>query len=184
MVAYSTLGHKLSPTYLQATKSTLERFGLRPDMLQVAPTATSRLGNWTVNYVPILDRHAYLFMSDRTFFNFPILQGKNKIELEDMPGFLQHGISKLLESFGVSEEMIAGFLSDFEEIAVTRVQDKSSLAMHAAIVADYAHVLRKGGSAGQNLSEAIIRVNNLPRRKLAWATSIEATLSLLASSVA
>ena len=174
----------MSPTYLQATKSTLERLGLRPETLQHAPAATSRLGNWTVNYVPIANRYAYLFMSDRTYLNFPILQGKQQIELQDMPGFLQHGLSQLLESFGVSAELIKATLAELEVIAVTKVQDKSSLAVHAAIVSEYAHVLRLGGGANQNLSEAVLRVNNLPRRKLGGATSQEATLGLLASSAA
>jgi hypothetical protein len=175
----------LNATYLQATKSVLERFDLRPEALQPAPPAKSRLGNWTVNFVPIAKRHAYLFMSDRTYLNFPIFQGKKKVDLQDIPGFLQHGVSQVLGHLGVDQARIEEVLAEFSEVAVTRVQDKSSLAMHAAIVADYAHVLRGGGGVGpENITGAVLRVNGLPRRKLGWATSSEATLEVLPSSAA
>ena len=123
-------------------------------------------------------------MSDRTYLNFPILEGKQQIQLQDLSGFLQHGLSQLLATFRVDAELIQATLVELEVVAVTRVQDKSSLAVHAAIVSDYAHVLRISGGANRNLDEAVLRVNNLPRRKLGGATSREATLELLATSAA
>ncbi len=57
--------------------------------------------------------------------------------------------------------------------------------MHAAIATDYAKILQSiGGMGTHNLTEAILRVNELPRRKLNWANSKEATLLLLAASEA
>jgi len=120
---------------------------------------------------------AYLFMSDRTYLNFPILEGKQKVVLQDMPAFLQHGLRQLLEGMGARPEQVDAAVADLDEIAVTRATNRSSLAMHAAIADDYAHVLRRLGGLGMhNLSVAIGRVNGLPRRKLRSATSVEATL--------
>ncbi len=124
-------------------------------------------------------------MSDRTYLNFPILQGKNKVEMEDMPAFLQHGLQQMLTNFQVPDNQIARTLTDFEEIAVTRATSRSSLAMHAAIANDYAQILQSiGGIGTHNLTEVILRVNELPRRNLNWANSKEATLLLLAASEA
>ena len=174
-----------TPTYLQCTQAVLKGFGLRPEDLQPAPASVSRLGNWTLNRVPIGNRTAYLFMSDRTYLNFPILEGRERVQLQDMPGFLQHGLNQLLTSIGATPSQVKSALSDLEEIAVTRASSRSSQAMHAAIVDDYAHVMREpGGIPIQRLSEAIARVNELPRKKLQWATSFEATLELLSSSAA
>jgi hypothetical protein len=128
---------------------------------------------------------AFLFMSDRTYLNFPILEGKERVELQDMPAFLQHGLNQLLTAISSTPAQIKSALLDLEEIAVTRAASRSSQAMHAAIVDDYAHVMRNpGGIPMHRLSEAITRVNELPRKKLQWATSVEATLELLASSAA
>jgi hypothetical protein len=177
--------HVPTLTYLQCTRAVLDGFGLNPADLQSAPNAVSRLGNWTLNRVPIADRMAYLFMSDRTYLNFPILEGKNKVELQDMPAFLQHGLHQILSGIGASPQQIQAAVADLDEIAVTRATSRSSQAMHAAIVVDYAHVLRGlGGLGTHNLSRAINEVNDLPRRKLQWATSVEATLELLASGAA
>ena len=174
-----------TPTYLQCTRAVLEGFGLKPSSLQAAPQAVSRLGNWTMNRVPIGDRMAYLFMSDRTYLNFPILEGESAVEFQDMPGFLQHGLQQLLPSIGATPQQVQAAVTDLNEVAVTRTTSRSSLAMHAAIVDDYAHVLRGlSGLGTHNLSTAIGRVNGLPRRKLQWATSAEATLELLAASAA
>jgi hypothetical protein len=124
-------------------------------------------------------------MSDRTYLNFPILEGRERVELQDMPGFLQHGLNQLLTSIGAKPSQVESALSDLEEIAVTRTSSRSSQAMHAAIVDDYAHVMREpGGIPIQRLSEVIARVNGLPRKKLQWAASFEATLELLSSSAA
>ena len=173
------------PAYLQCTKAVLTGFGLLPSNLEVAPAATARLGNWTVNRVPIGDRTAFLFMSDRTYLNFPILEGRNKVDLQDMPGFLQHGLTQLLSAFSVPESSIKDAIAEVEVIALTRATNRSSLAMHAAIVDDYAHILQGlGGMGTHNLSEAIARVNDLPRRKLEWSTSREATLAILTAGAA
>ncbi len=134
-----------TPTYLQCTRAVLEGFGLRPEELQPAPAAVSRLGNWTLNKVPIGDRMAFLFMSDRTYLNFPILEGKERVELQDLPAFLQHGLNQLLTAIGATPAQIRSALSDLEEIAVTRAASRSGQAMHAAIVDDYAHVMRDPG---------------------------------------
>ncbi len=128
---------------------------------------------------------AYVFMSDRTYLSLPILEGKNTVELRDMPAFLQHGLQQLLSGIGVGSQQVEAALAELAEIAITRASSRSSQAMHAAIVDDYAHVLRGlGGLGTHNLSEAIARVNDLPRRKLQWATAAEATLELLAASAA
>jgi hypothetical protein len=174
-----------APSYLQCTRAVLEGFGIAPSSLQAAPAATSRLGNWTLNRVRIGGRMAYLFMSDRTYLNFPILEGRNAVELDDMPAFLQHGLQQLLPTIGVKPSQVESALADFVEIAVTRASSRSSLAMHAAVVDDYAQILEHlGGLGTHNLSEAIARVNALPRRNLQWATSAEATLAVLAASAA
>ena len=128
---------------------------------------------------------AYLFMSDRTYLNFPILEGEKAVELQDMPAFLQHGLYQLLSAIGATPQQVSAAVEDLQEIAVTRATNRSSQAMHATVTSDYAHQLRGlGGLGTHNLSEAIGRVNDLPRRKLEWATSVEATLELLAASAA
>ena len=174
-----------TPTYLQCTASVLEGFGIDPSSLQAAPPATARLGNWTLNRVLIGNRGAYLFMSDRTYLNFPILEGKTAVELQDMPAFLQYGLQQLLSGAAATPAQIEAALSDMQEIAVTRATSRSAQATHAAITKDYANVLQgRGGLGTHNLSSAIEHVNELPRRKLDWSTSIEATLELLAACAA
>ena len=172
-------------TYLQCTRPVLEHFGLDPKEIAEAPSATSRLGNWTMNRICIADRVAYLFMSDRTYLSFPILEGKESVQFTDLSAFLQHGVTLLLEGLNVSKLVIATVIAEFEAVAIARATDRSTLAMHAAVAADYAHMARGFGGLGtHNLSKAISMVNGLPRRKLNWSTSEEVTLELLGASAA
>jgi hypothetical protein len=169
--------------YLQCTKAIQRTLGIGG--LAEAPVAESVLGNWTVNNVPLGGRRAFLFMSDRSLLSFPLMEGQRAVEAHHMLGFLVHGISKLLDELNAPKRAAALLLRDTDDVVLTKAPNRSLLAVHSAIAADYFHrVERAGGIARCKLGEIITTVNETPRSKLSWSTSFEVTLALLKEAAA
>jgi hypothetical protein len=169
--------------YLQCTKSVQRKRGIAGPA--EAPVAESVLGNWTVNHVPVGERRAFLFMSDRSLLSFPLLEGQRAVETHHMLDFLAHRITQLLESLNAPKRAMARLLRDTDEVVLTKAPNRLLLAIHSAIATDYFHrVNRAGGVDRCNLGEIIAAVNETPRSKLNWSTSFEVTLALLQEAAA
>ena len=159
--------------------------GVDKDELRLAPEAESILGNWSVNYIPIGRRNAFLFMSDRTLLSFPIMEGKLPFQMQDMPTFLGHGLNLLMKMTELPEGSYAKTLTDLDEVALTKAGKQSILGLHRALAEDYDfRVNRAGGIQQCDLGLVIAAVNQTPRAKLKFATSFEVATELLTESAA
>ena len=99
---------------------------------------------------------------------------------QDMPSFLAHGVTQLLQFMRQDPGDIAKLIPDFDEICICKATDKSLQTVFSAVAADYVHQLnQQGGKAAKSLNEIIHSVNSMPRATLAWKTSFEASLALL-----
>jgi hypothetical protein len=166
--------------YLQSTKKTLSRLGLGREKLAGPGSTDAVLGNWFVNIVPMGGREAFLFMSTRSLLSFPIMIGKLKPGPKNMPSFVQHGVTLLLQSMKVPRAQSKRLLQDLNEIVICTNTDKSLIGVHNAIAAQYFQAM---ASQGDHLA-VIERANATPRATLGWFTSLEVTSHLLAASVA
>jgi hypothetical protein len=167
--------------YLQATKKALTRLGLGRETLGAPGLTQSALGNWFVNVVPMGGREAYLFMSTRSLLSFPLMIGRLEPEPNDMHAFLARGIHALLPSMRVPTSQTTLLLQDLNTLALCANHDKSLIGIHSAIANDY---VQGWGNFNGDLGALINGVNARPRATLKWATSIEASLTLLAARVA
>ena len=159
--------------------------GVDKEELRIAPEAESILGNWSVNYIPIGSRNAFLFMSDRTLLSFPIMEGKLPFQMQDMPTFLGHGLNLLMKMTDLPEGRYARILMDVDQVAPTRAGNQSILGLHRALAEDYDYrVNRACGIQRSDLGVVIAAVNQTPRAKLKFATSFEVTRDLLSESAA
>ena len=159
--------------------------GIGDEELREAPPAESVLGNWSVNYVPIGSRFAFVFMSDRSLLSFPILEGKQAFEMRDMPSFLGHGLSQIMRMMSLPEDKYARLLEDTNEVALVKPSSQSILGLHRSISSDYDYrVASAGGINKCDLGSVIAAVNQTPRAKLKFATSFEVTSALLAPGAA
>ena len=171
--------------YLQATKKAIAALGLDPDSLSPPSESTAPLGNWITNVVPIGKRQAYLFVNCRTLLSFPILIGKQKPVLQDMPQFLHHGLLQLAQWLKFSKYNMELVTTGLDKIAFCVNEDKSLLAVVRSLAADYAHRIQLSHELqGKSLESIIPAINSTPRAKLGYKTSAEITLEVLRASVA
>jgi hypothetical protein len=169
--------------YFQATKKTRDELGVGRLAFAGSGSTESRLGNWLVNVVPMGGRYAFLFASTRSLLSFPMFVGQRQPEPADMPTFLAHGVGLLLPSLGIPKHRVAALLSEFDEVALCKATSKSELGVHAAIAADYFHLMERAGRRA-DIGAVIKEVNSMPRAPLGWRTAFEVTQELLASSEA
>jgi hypothetical protein len=167
--------------YLQATKKALSRLGVDRDALEEPGHTESALGNWLVNVVPMGGREAYLFMSTRSLLSFPIMIGALKPGPSDMLSFLEHRIRMLLKELRVPRSQGTLLLQDLNEVALCAVKDWSLVAIYSAVANDY---FQAWDDFKGNPGALVAEVNSRPRASLKWATPAEASLELLARSVA
>jgi hypothetical protein len=169
--------------YLQATKKARDELGVGRLELAAPGHTESRLGNWLVNVVPIAGRYAFLYASSRALLSFPMFVGQRQPTPADMPTFLAHGVAQLLPTLGIPKGTIDALLSDFDEVALCKATNKSELGVHAAIAADYFHLMDRAGQEA-DIGATIHEVNSMPRAPLGWRTAFEVTQELLANSEA
>ncbi len=166
--------------YLQTTQKARDELGIGRQRLDTAGETASPLGNWMLNVVPVGGRWALLFMSTRSFLSFPMMLGQHQPTLQDIPSFMTHGLSLLMREIRASNDHRDRLLQSFDEIFVCKARDRSLLAVHSAIAADYFHRIdRMGGMDRANMDEVISHVNSTPRALLGYKTSFEASAALL-----
>jgi hypothetical protein len=174
-----------SVIYLQCTNQVRRMLGIEKEELRLAPAAESILGNWSVNHIPICGRNALLFMSDRSLLSFPILEGKLPFQMQDMPTFLGHGLSQLMNIANLPETSFAKVLKDMNEVALTKTGSQSILGLHRSLARDYDYLVGQAGGIRQaNLGSIIAAVNQTPRAKLKFATSFQVVRELLTENAA
>ncbi len=106
--------------------------------------------------------------------------GRLPFSVADMPSFMGHGLTQLMEMMAAPKDSYASLLEDAREVVIAKSGSQSLLAMHRAIAEDYSHRIAKSGGIHKcSLSELILSVNQAPRAKLNWANSMETTLELL-----
>jgi hypothetical protein len=161
--------------YLHATDKARKAIGIGRGVLASAPhSSNATLGDWMVNVVPIGHREAFLFMSTSSLLSFPIFIGRLEPTLEDVPGFLSHGVTHLIQIMGASDPKASRLRREFEEIAVCKATDKSLLGVFSAVAADYFYrVEHMGGLARADLDAVAAEVNSMPRATLGWQSSLE-----------
>ena len=169
--------------YLQATQRARDLLGIGERPLDPPLETQSALGNWLLNVIPIRDRFALLFVSESTQLSFPIMLGQQAPSVEDLPAFLEHGLTGLLKAMRTPRAQSSLLLQDMAEIRLSKPGSNSALALLRAVAADYGHHTRPAKRGEDlNLGEVIASVNELPRAKLEWKSSFEASAELLASA--
>ena len=166
--------------YLQATKKAIAALGLDPASLGPSSESTAPLGNWIINLIPIGNRQAYLFVNCKTLLSFPILIGKHKPVLQDLPQFLNHGLVQLINWLNLSTRNTELATMSLDRIAFCVAEDRSLLGVIRSLATDYEHRTQLSNDLqGRSLGSIIPAINSTPRATLNYKTSAEKALEVL-----
>jgi hypothetical protein len=170
--------------YLKCTGDVQKAIGLRKENLADALPSEAPLGNWYVHRFNLDRGKAYIFMSEATLLSFILFQGKKPVTAESLPGMLIAGLSQLLEMRGLPAPAIRRAIEPFSNGLYARTNSHSDLGSLTDLILHYQWAIeRNGGLAQCDLTSIIMKLNEMPQRRLKWATSWDLTQSALSLKI-
>ncbi len=168
--------------YLKCTNEVQKTIGLKKANLAAASFSDAALGNWYVNRFKIGRKNVFIFMSDATLLSFILLQGKKPVTVTSLPLFLLGGLQQLLEMRSFSDLSISKVLQPYSVGLFAKTDSRSDLGSLNDLVNCYDHMIEfEGGLDHCNLTGIIMKVTDMPQRKLKWSTSWDVTTQRLGS---
>ena len=168
--------------YLKCTNAVLRHIRLRKDGLETASPSPAVFGNWYVNLFPVDGRIAFLYMSERTFLSFILMEGM-KIDAARLSGAFIGGLAQVLAIESYSELTIDRVVADYEQGMFAHSRDASDLGSLTNLIQDYRGAIDdEGGLVRCDIGRIIMMINRRPNKRLGWHTPLEMTAQLLDSA--
>ncbi len=137
------------------------------------------LGDWCATLVPLEERVAALFMSQRSLLSFVILEGQ-RFDPEAIAKVFWGGLSQTLAQAGYKAAKVKQVVNSYSELVLVANASKSHNAQLTNLGRDFAHFVKvSGGMARSDIGAAIQNINQRPREALQWETPEEVTHALL-----
>lgn len=168
---------------LKCTAKVQEAVGLtRNDLTDAAPSAAP-LGDWYVNRFHASRRTVFIFMSEGTLLSFILFQGIRPVDRQSFPVMFMAGLDQLLRMRGVSEAAIDRALQNYSEVGFARTSSRADLGSLNDLMSHYRWIIEsEGGIDRCDLTSIIMKLNEMPQRRLGWNSSWDATHSRLYKS--
>lgn len=158
--------------YLKCTATVQKVVGLRKENLADAMETEAPLGNWYVNRFVADRKQIYIFMSESTLLSFILFKGKRPVTVESLPHMMLGGLQQLLEMRGLPSAAIEKALHHYESGTYAITDSRSTLGTLNDLVHLYRYMIEsQGGLASCDLTAIIMKINEIPQRKLEWNNS-------------
>lgn len=169
--------------YLKCTAAVQRAVGLRKKNLPDVDATNAPLGSWCVNRFEADEREIYIFMSESTLLSFILFKGQKPVTVHSLPNMLLAGLRQLLEMRRLPGDAIDRALKHYESGAYAKTDSRSSLGSLNDLARCYQHMIEfEGGLGACDLTAIIMKINDMPQRKLEWNSSwdvVQAKLAVL-----
>jgi hypothetical protein len=165
---------------LQCTRKLLLQLNALPGAEATLPESKPGfLGDWCATLIPVEERVAALFMSQRSLLSFAILEGQ-RFNPEAIGKVFWGGLSQTLAQAGYKAAKVKQVVNSYSELVLAPIASKSQNAQLTNLGRDFAHFIEvSGGLERCDIGAAIQNINQRPREALQWETSEEVTRALL-----
>jgi len=138
------------------------------------------LGNWYVNQFIADRRKFFIFMSESTLLSFVLHKGKRPITCDLLQDAFQSGLEHLLAMRGFPMEVVGKTLAPYADGVIAKTDSRSSLGSMNDLVHIYRHMIEYDGwQEGLGLTGIMMKINDMPQRKLDWSDSWRAVETIL-----
>jgi len=156
---------------IRCTKKVYDLLGIKNTELNECKETDALLGNWYANIFKIERRKALIFMSEKTFYSFIILDVR-KDNIKNIAAAFYLGLKQSLEREGFDDIAINMFLSDCKNIELTKTNSRTILGNLNDLVEQYKFSIYYDGSLSYcDIIDIIKNINRMPQRNLNWSTS-------------
>lgn len=158
--------------YLKCTAGVQKAVGLRKESLADADAKDAPLGSWCANRFEADGRKIYIFMSESTLLSFILFQGQKPVTVQSLPNMLLAGLRQLLEMRGLPSDAIERAFTHYDCGVYAKTDSRSSLGSLNDLVRCYQQMIEfQGGLGACDLTGIIMKINDMPQRKLGWGSS-------------
>lgn len=166
--------------YLKCTGVVQKALGLPKGLVADALPSSAPLGHWYVHRFDLGRRKAYVFMSETTLLSFILFQGKKPVTAESLPNMMLAGLEQLLQMRGMGVDTIERAMAHYREGMFAKTDSRQALGSLNDLVQRYQWMVDYDGGLDRcDLSRIILGTNEMPQRRLGWATSWDITQSKL-----
>lgn len=139
------------------------------------------LGHWYVNQFVADRRKLFIFMSESTLLSFVLHKGKKPIARDSLQDAFQSGLEHLLAMRGFPMEVVDKALARYSNGVIAKTDSRSSLGSMNDLVHIYRRMIEYDGWQGDaGLTRIMMKVNDMPQRRLDWSVSWRAVQTILA----
>lgn len=157
---------------LKCTAEVRKAIGLPQKQLADTQSSTAPLGHWYVHRFAIGKTLFLLFMSEPTLLSFVLRQGRRPLDAYTLPDMFLAGLQQLLSLKGMGAAAIARTMAPCHTGLFGKTDSRKALGSMNDLIRCYTvNVEAQGGLASCNLTDIIMRLNDMPQRRLDWATS-------------
>ncbi|CAA0113692.1 Uncharacterised protein [BD1-7 clade bacterium] len=166
---------------LRCTNKIIRRCRIDKEHLKENGPSETIFGDWYCTLFEIDGRNATIYMSEKSFLSFIMLEG-GRITPEKLSMCLLGGLGQALEMEGFDDKVIDEILRQHEEGSFSSIKDLSISGVMNAIARDYQWIIEGvGGLEMCDIGAIIQHVNTMPRKKIDFASASEKTKELISS---
>lgn len=138
------------------------------------------LGHWYVNQFVADRRKYFIFMSEKTLLSFVQQKGRKPVTRDTLQEAFQSGLEHLLAMRGFPVEVVEKTLALYAYGVIARTDSRSSLGSMNDLVHNYRHLIEYAGwQRGLGLNGIMMKINEMPQRRLDWSNSWFAVKAML-----
>jgi hypothetical protein len=158
--------------YLKCTGEVQKAIGLRKADLVDAQAVAAPLANWYVHRFLIGRTRFFLFMSELNLLSFVLYQGNKPVTVQSLPTMFMGGLSQLLAMRGFEPARIHRALQAYQTGRFAKTDSRKLLGCMNDLVWRYTEMVEfHGGLASCDLTDTIMKMNDMPQRTLNWRNS-------------
>ena len=164
---------------LRCTKKLQKEIRLKKEEIQIEDGHSSCLGSWHANLF-FIDRHrCILFTSDKTLFNFVVLDIP-KAELQALAAVFKYHLGCVLgDDEDITEDVRQKILSEYTEIGYANTNNRRVLGSMNELIFQYEHgIITNGGVHSAVVPSLIKQLNRIPMGAIDYQYPIDALLAM------
>lgn len=159
---------------IRCTGKLQKEMGLKKtDLLETDPHF-SYLGSWHANLIPIDGKKCVLFVNDKTLFNF-IVPDVSRAKIRNLDVLFKNHLQCVLADEGVMASVREKILSEYDEVAYAKTNNKSVLGSMNDLAFHYKYNIQaEGGVHSFAVPSIIQKLNHMPMGAIEYRYPVEA----------
>lgn len=165
----------------KCTKKLQDFLSLKASNLSDASSNNTLLGAWYVNQIIINRRKVLVFMNEKTLLSFIVIGvKKSKTIKDDFAEIFLHHFFNFMKSMEFPMSKMGQIMDDYQHTQFCKTDSRQALGNLNDLAFLYEHMIYDyGGLESCDVSDIVIKLNDMPQKNLGHKTSRQIAYELL-----